>query len=383
MSKTPPFLLTVLLLLTCVLTTYGQEDCDQTIGHAETEFNAGHFYSIPGILKDCLEHGNLSSGQSVRAYMMLCQAYLIIDDPIAADDSYLKLLRADPEFVPNEKDHPIDVVYLSKKFTATPVFTPHFRLGANTSLFHSIYSTSPQPYPTSTNNTLRIGFQAGAGIDWNITDELALCGEADIALKGYKRVTSGIAGGDVQSVVSNQWWLDVPFYLKYTYKWKPHLRIFGYGGYALNYLISARNDFLYTDNKATGQQVVAEGPSQQVTYQSNSLNHSIVIGAGLKYKISHDFLYVDLRYMGGINNQILVNQMYYANPSNVDKSQIGNPDYYLSTNVTKYRYASDLFRLDNVSISFGYVHPIYNPRKVKKARTKGVARTIQKGGKKK
>jgi hypothetical protein len=69
----------------------------------------------------------------------------------------------------------------------------------------------------------------------------------------------------------------------------------------------------------------------------------------------------------------------------VDKSQLGNPQAYLSSNVTKYRYVSDLFRLDNVSLSFGFVHPIYNPRKVKKAKTKSVLRMIRKkeGGDKK
>lgn len=391
MNNTPLSFLVTILLITFSLQLYGQGDCEQTISHASDEFNAGHFYSIPGILKECLDHGNLSTDQEIRAYMMLCQAYLIIDDHIAAEDSYLKLLKADPEFIPNERDHPIDVVYLSKKFTAIPVFTPHFRLGTNTSFLHTIFSNSTQPYPTTTNYNFRLGFQAGAGIDWNVTDQLSVCGEADFALKGFKRVTTGIAGGDAQSITSNQWWLDVPFYLKYTYHWKSQMRLFGYAGYSLGYLLSARNDFLYTDNKIAVQngqqtvvaQIVAEGPSQQVTYQSTSLNHSLVFGVGLKYKIGHDFIYADLRYMAGLNNTTRADQMYYANPSTIDPKQIGNPDYYLSSNVTKYRYVNDYMRIDNLSLSFGYVHPIYNPRRVKKANTKGVAKQIQKGGKKK
>jgi hypothetical protein len=41
-------------------------------------------------------------------------------------------------------------------------------------------------------------------------------------------------------------------------------------------------------------------------------------------------------------------------------------------------YVDDDFRIDNLAISVGYVHPLYKPRKLKKARTKSVLRKIQK-----
>ena len=125
-------------------------DCDQQVSKAESEFNAGHFYGIPSILKDCLSGSKLSKEQLVKAYMVLCQTYMILDDPNAAGDNYLKLLKADPEFVPNEKDDPIEIVYLSKQYTATPIFTPHFRLGLNASLISTIYSLTTEPYFTNT-----------------------------------------------------------------------------------------------------------------------------------------------------------------------------------------------------------------------------------------
>jgi hypothetical protein len=45
-----------------------------------------------------------------------------------------------------------------------------------------------------------------------------------------------------------------------------------------------------------------------------------------------------------------------------------------------YPYVDDDFRLDNVSISVGYIHPLYKPRKLKKARTRSVFRFIKKQG---
>ncbi|HRI80551.1 MAG TPA: porin family protein [Cyclobacteriaceae bacterium] len=385
MNNSIRIFLTGFFLSSFLGSVYAQSnECSQTLSHAESEFNAGHFYAIPSILQPCLD-GGLTREQNIRAYLLLCQAYLIIDDPIAADDSYLKLLHIDPEFIPNDKDHPIDIVYLSKKFTATPIFTPHFRLGMNTSFYRTIYSLSTEPYGVSADNTLRLGFQIGGGIDWNINDFLSLCSEIDFSTRGFDRSREGVSGGDKQSVLASQNWIDIPLYLKYSYFLNSNIRLFGYGGIAINYLMSAKNEFIYTDNKPSGSQVVATGPSESVIYQRNQFNRSWIIGGGVKYKWGKDFLYADLRYMGGLSNMAAEDQLYYTQPSTIDKNQIGDPAAYLSSNVTKYRYVSDLFRMDNLSLSFGFIHPIYDPRKVKRAKTKSVSRQIEReeGGKKK
>lgn len=381
MNHTPRIFITGLFILSSTFQLLAQgSECDpgQTLSHAESEFSAGHFYSIPSILNKCLQSRDFSPEQKVRAYLLLCQAYLVIDDPIAAEDSYLKLLKADPEYVADEKRDPIDIVYLSKKFTATPIFTPHFRAGVNTTFFRSIYAISTEPYDISTKRSLRLNGQVGVGVDWNINDNLSLCTEINYSTRSYKRVTSGIAGSDEASVTGNQSWLDVPLYLKYADNRDRKIRPFGYLGFAFNYLISAKNEFLYTDNKpkSTGTQSVAQGPNEEVTYQRNLVNRSWLIGGGIKYKIGKNFLYGDLRYMGGLSNLAKPDEIYYQDPKNVDAGQIGNPNYYLTSNIPKYRYVSDLFRTDNLSISFGYIYPIYDPRKVKKVKTKSVARKI-------
>ncbi|HWA35496.1 MAG TPA: porin family protein [Cyclobacteriaceae bacterium] len=377
MSKATPLLIAGLLFFSCTHLLRAQgSDCDLALTHAESEFSAGHFYSIPSILGRCPEEG-LSKENTVRAYLLLCQAYLILDNPIAADDSYLKLLKVDPEYVATEDKDPIDVVYLSKKFTATPIFTPHFRLGFNTSIYRSIYSVSTEPYGLQPQNTLRLGFQGGAGLDWNIDDNFSLGAEINFATRGYKRTRTDVfSAGDRSEVTSSQNWIDAPLYIKYSYD-KGNIRPFGYAGVALSYLIAADNLMVFTDLKTTGSQLLAEGPSESVTYQRNQWNKSFVIGGGIKYKWGKDFLYVDLRYMGGLSNMANESTMYYQDPSRVNSAQLGNPNYYMAGNLTKYRYVTDLFRLDNVSLSFGFIRPIYDPRKVKKARTKSLSRKIE------
>lgn len=359
------------------------EDCDQKLSLAESEFGAGHFYGIPSILKNCLESGGLTKVQRVRAYLILCQVYLILDDPIAAGDNYLRLLHADPEFVPNENDHPIDIVYLSKQYTATPVFTPHFRLGLNTAFYRLIHAISTEPYGQRSTGPVKFGIQVGGGVDWNIDEKISLCLEGNFASTNFERLVTNGVDTDETLIQGNQLWLDFPLYAKYSFSLNPTWKPFVYSGVSASLLLSATNQFTFTDNKPpTGAQLVAEGPSESVTNQRNKFALSWVIGAGVRYKVGQNYIYADLRYMAGLTNLANDQTIFYQDALTLDPTQIGNHSYYMSPNVTRYHYISDLFRMDNLSLSFGFVKPLYDPRKVKKARTKGVAKSIRKEGKK-
>jgi hypothetical protein len=81
--------------------------------------------------------------------------------------------------------------------------------------------------------------------------------------------------------------------------------------------------------------------------------------------------------MAGMSNLANVDKVYYAD-NGPGGTSVGNQSYYMSNNVTKYHYVGDVFRMDNISLSVGFIHPIYDPRKVRKARTKSVSRSILK-----
>jgi hypothetical protein len=324
-------------------------NCEQILIQADDEFNAGRFYGIPALLKPCLD-GGFSNEQKVRAYLMLTQAYLILDDPIAADDSYLRLLKADPEYVANTARDPIDVYYLSKKFTAIPIFTPHLRMGLNTSLPRTIQEISTSGTPLDSRDILKVGFQAGVGVDWNLNNHWSIGVEGNYSYKSFKRETNGFFGADEQVIIEKQNWFDVPLYLKYSDD-SGKVRPFGYLGFAINLLLSARGpDWLFKNNFSDGSSKDSEGPTEIVSSKRNFINRSLVLGGGVKYKVGKDFIYVDLRYMAGLSNLTNVDNNFYKD-GNFDPS------------IPKYAEVSDLFRLDNLSLSFGYIHPIYNPRK--------------------
>ena len=353
-------------------------ECEQTLSQATEEFNAGHFYGIPSLLRSCIDRNEFTNEQRVRAYLLLCQAYLIIDDPIAAEDSYLKLLKADPEYVATYEKDPVDVVYLSKKFTSTPVFTPHIRLGGNTSFYRTIYDINTQSTPDKVNQKLKPGFLFGTGVDWNINDNLSLCTNVIFSYKAFKTIRSRISQDDILTVTEKQFWFDVPVFFKYSDN-KGLFRPIGYVGGALNLLIGSKAS-LESVNVNPGpdaSQTLTQGPDVSFKYLRHSVNRSVVIGGGLRYKVGKDFVFADLRYMAGLSNMSKRN-IYSTNPA------LSQGPLEPSTNdpISRYRYVDSYFRLDNLSLSIGYVKPLYDPRKVKNARgAKSVSRKIRKQGK--
>ena len=328
------------------------KDCEQILIEADDEFNAGRFYGIPSLLKSCLERG-FTNEQKVRAYLILTQAYLILDDPKAADDSYLKLLRADPEYVANPARDPIDVYYLSKKFTSTPVFTPHLRIGLNTSRPRHIQEITTSGTPLDRREIFKVGFQFGVGFDWNLNNHWSLGAEGNFAYKAFKRETKGYSKNDIQEMEEKHTGFDIPLYIKYSDD-SGKVRPFGYAGFAIGILTSSNVSLQFDNNTPSNSEIgIQQTPrvSDAVGYKRNFLNHSLVLGGGVKYKIGRDFVYADLRYMAGLSNFTKPDQNYYSQDGAFDPS------------ITYYQYASDFFRLDNLSLSFGYIHPIYNPRK--------------------
>ncbi|MBI1769317.1 MAG: PorT family protein [Bacteroidetes bacterium] len=340
-------------------------DCEQTLNQASAEFDAGRFYNLPGILKPCLDNG-FSKEQKVRSYLLLTQSYLILNDPIAAENSYLQLLTADPEFVTNPSRDPVDVYYLSKKFTTTPVFTPSFRAGINTSLPRTIYSINTIASPTNDENVYKIGYQLGGALDWNLNERWSICFGLGYSRRLFKVNLSNADAGMKNTFIEKQDWIDIPVFVKYSDD-SGRVRPFVYAGISANLLLGAKlsAEAIDFNSPSTGVQQVSQGPDVPITYKRNFFNRSVVIGGGAKYKVAKNFLFVDVRYLMGLNN--IAKNTYTDSNGQFDKL------------LADYPYASDLFRLDNLSFTIGYIKPLYDPRKRKPA----VAGILQKLGLKK
>jgi hypothetical protein len=360
------------LIVTSVLSAnvYAQSlTCEEQLNAAAAEFEAGRFYSIPGMLKGCIDKG-FTNEQRQRAFLLLTQTYLLLQDPIAAEDSYLKVLRANPEYETNPDVDPIDVVYLSKKFTAAPIFSLYGRAGANMSVarvINSIYLNERVGAKPHDEYTIRTGWQFGAGLDWSINQQLGLSTEVNIFNTSYRRTRSAVFERDNLESTDQQYSLSFPLLFKYTHKNKNRIKPYAYVGYALNLLLSDRlkviaenrdeNPDAETNNVSTE---TYESPNQNFKDIRTSLNHSILIGGGARLKRGLNYWFVDLRYAVGLTN-------------------IVNKDRVFQTNeISRSGHVDDFVRLDNLSLSVGFVYPMYKPRAVKKVRTKGILRKIKK-----
>jgi hypothetical protein len=338
-----------------VATKKAVTDCEATLAVATGEFNAGRFFSLPSILKSCLEKG-FTDEQKIRAYILLCQVYLINDNPSEAEASYLKLLQANPEYIATPEIDPIDVVYLSKKFTTRPVFTPHVKFGVNTTFLSNIHSNSTNSEPASvqSNYYLKPGFTVGGGIDWNVSDRISLGADALFSSLKFARSVRRIFDNDRSDPLTSLFWLDIPIYLKFQ-DYKGSFRPYGYVGYGFHFKLAATSEptYLNIENPDQGQstQSPTEGSAVNISHKQYLLNQSLVFGGGVKYKIGKNYVFADLRLNLGLTNVTKHSELFYDNGGSFD------PD------VLKYNVVSDSYRVNSINLTLGYIFPVYNPRK--------------------
>lgn len=357
-----------LILIACFGNqSFAQDECELILVQATEEFNAGHLYGISAMLKDCLDK-NQNREWRQRAYLLLSETYLLLEDPVGAEQSYLNVLRANPEFVTDQNRDPIDLVYLSGKFTATPIFSLHAYGGPNISPVRVIHDVGiggeSQKY------SVRLGWQVGAGFDFNYNDYISASAGLNFSQTTFKHTATNLFGPnkDIGEFIDHQSWATVPLSVKYCQN-QGKIRRYGYVGFSLNYLLADKGDVeVKNRDTKTGEGENEEFSTFDKTISNVDLmqnrermNGAFFIGGGLKYKYKLDYFYVDLRYSFGIKNVV--------DPKNRFNSvNEGLP----------YPYVDDDFRVDNLAISVGYIRPLYKPRKLKKARTKSVLRKIEK-----
>lgn len=353
----------------------GSTDCESSLALATSEFNSGRFFSLPAILKNCLSKG-FTKEQEVRAYILLCQVYLINDNPLEAENSYLKLLKADPEYIASPDTDPIDVVFLSKKFTTRPIFTPHLKAGwnvADITILRHINSNS-EPENITQSYLLKPGFSMGGGIDWNASDRFSLSADILWSSRVFQKNTRGmfILDESRQKTILN--WIDFPIYIKFQ-DYTGLLRPYVYSGFALHAKISskAQLEYLNKDKSAIEgdpeTQSITEGKDVYFTDKQVFLNRSFVIGGGAKYKNGKNFFLVDLRIQLGLNNVTIGDKTIEA------------ADQGLGLDVSKYDFINDFYRVNSFTLSLGYIFPFYNPRKTSGWQPKGFLRKFLYGNK--
>ena len=343
---------TISIALMISLQVTAQNGCELTLTNAQEEFDAGRFDAVPALLEECLKK-NQNREWEQRAYLLLAETYLLLENPTKADESYLKVLQANPEFVTDETRDPIDLVYLSKKFTSSPVFSFSGKFGGNASLIHVINDVKiAGGEEVKEEYSVRAGFQAGLGLDYHYDDRLSAGVELNYAVTSFAFQAKNLFEENTTELLDRQTWINVPLMVKYSLA-SGQFRPYGYLGYSFNLLLTNKSSVTVDGD--------TESPEYNFKKNRNPLTQSFLVGGGLKYKWGLRYFFADARISLGLRNM--------ARPENRN---------YLAT--TPFPYVDDDFRMNNVYFSVGYIHPLYQPRKLKKARTKSVLRNM-KGGK--
>ena len=211
---------------------------------------------------------------------------------------------------------------------------------------------------------LKPGINIGAGLDFNYDENISLSLEANYVFTAYQFQRMNVFGRDRLSLNDKQTWLKLPLILKFTDatgKYRPY----GYIGYSLDLLLSDKATLTYNDNTLTDGRVIPdqrESPVLQFTPKRNKMNRSLILGGGLKYKLGLNYAFFDVRYSLGMTNLVKVNKTI--------EEQAEDPAF-------TWGHVDNLFRMNNLSVSIGYLYPLYKPRKLKKAKSRSVLQRIK------
>ena len=331
-----------------------EQDCNQNLTNAEDSYRAGRLHEVAGKLTSCLKSG-FTNPQKIEAYRLLTLTYVYLDEPELAEESFLQILKTDPLYVVPVTD-PVEIHYISNKFTAVPILTWHLlRLGAAFS-FGNIFNDGSSSGTVAPNTTFKskISFDVVSGVDLNFSKNLAI--GVELGGKQLRYNVSGVlfpedinSSGDQTIIEKSFTTLHLPVFVRYS-KYYGDLRPFVTAGY----------EFRYTTFQSETNTYVKDGAPKKSRDYSNGAGYnrgsnSIFVGGGAMYKIlktKRDYIMLDIKFNRSINNEVKEsNQFDFEN----------NPD--AVEQLFSYAGFNPLYGVNNLSVTFGYVRPIYDPRR--------------------
>lgn len=335
----PPILM-VIIGSVFVVNLAGQ-DCAVKLRNAENQFNAGLVEDVPALLEQCLVSG-FTDAEELSAYKLIIRSYLFDDKTDMAEKAMMEFLRKYPEYEISPTDH-ADFVYLFNKFIVKPVI--HFGLHGGINLTYLLGKTSQ----SLSGNPGEINYyndnftiQAGADIRYKLNDRLEIGLEIDYSEVSFKKTEDFLDFGMVE-YYEKQRRFESPVSLYYNPKqygsFIPYIK--GGAGIAFNLYTDSRSAFI---NKDINNPVPRTGENVNRIDLRNRLDFMVAAGIGCKYKRTKGYAFIDISTQMGIKNQIIA-----GIPENME--------WY-------YFYTDDMFRLNTLRLSMGYVFIIYKPERM-------------------
>ena len=335
--------------------------CAENLSQAQEAFDNGHLYGIPALLSDCIEKGSTSDQDKIEAYRLLTLTYLYIDDPIAAQNSFLALLKLDPEYRVDSTNH-IEIVHLSKEYITTPIVSIRARLGANMTSVATIHENGPYNLNESKKTYIpAIGYSAIGSFDVHFSKLISFSIESDIQYSTFKIENTFFTNPngeqnskDFVTLHEKAWNISLPVSIKLTYPGEIYYP-YVYGGYSPNYNIITNTDAEYKKDVG-GAETTTKDDNLDINDIREDFSHSYIIGAGVMRRINYNYLFIDVRYKIGIRDRLIREEQF-----NLEGK--GKED--INKYVGLYLQQDNFFRENQLNITVGWVWPKYKPRKRK------------------
>jgi outer membrane protein W len=303
------------------------DSCILKLKAADQSFEQGNYDVSIRLLKESLNGCNLTKNEKIQANKLLILSFIKVDNLEDAEKVANKIMKIDPNFKADKfKDDP-KLSTIFEKFRPTPFFRAGFNTGINRTMVdvvntYSIVHADDKKGLSQYN--AKTGFQLGACAEYRTFRNLWVNLGVQFRQSKYQHLLDSIEGATVD-FSERLTYFDVPLSLKYYFiekKFSPYIQ----AGANFTFLTNA----LSTTIREESQDLVNR------TDYRNANMIGVFGGLGLAYKLNSLQFYVDFR--------------YFNFSENLNKEGTRYADL---TNVFKYYYIDDDFRLNNWQINAG------------------------------
>ncbi len=332
----------LLLLFAFVFATgLSAQDCAVNLRNAEELFDAGRVEEVPALLESCLESG-FTAAEELAAYKLIIRSYLFDDKTDMAEAMMLEFLKKNPEYKISPTDN-TDFIYLFNKFNVKPVIQLGLKAGINYTyiLGKQDLSVSGEAAGADYRNE-NFTIALGGLVKYKINDFLEAGIELDYSEASFNISEEFLSYGIV-SYKEKQRRLESTVNIYYEPWYFNGLIPYFKAGAGMAYNISTTaSSTLY--NSDVNNPFERAGPEVNRVDARNRADILIAAGLGCKYKLPSGYVFFDLDTRAGMMNQSI--------PGVPTDQEL----YYFFTD--------DMFRLNVIRASLGYIFIIYKPERI-------------------
>lgn len=324
--------------------TKAQQDCSVILKIAEKFYDDGTIDSIAGLIEPCMQSG-FNQKEKLQAYRLFVLINLYKDKHTEAEYYMQKLLNYEPEYEVNRSIEEPEFLSLFDSYQTSPIWAYGFYAGVN---FASIstteeYGVNNLNIPSALKSSSGFSYHFGLKYNRFLYNKIELNIGLQFARNKYKNTKSEFDFTNI-SFEETQTRLSTPFTVSYDLKQgkiKPFIR----AGISFGYLLDSKANVIRSYNDNSHAEI--KGTAVELKKFRNPFNIWAIAGAGLKYKVKRGNIFFDVKYNLGLFNQVKSDTRY-------ENTEL----------IYKYYYIDNNFRINNLSLSIGFMYLFYKPEKI-------------------